>query len=104
MRLNVQKLLTTIPITIFLSLIGCGTDTLVSNQEQADFREIAWNHISQEEKEQVVGDWRDARVQIAEFSGENAVWVTFDSDSFLGPIIVIIDLKTKAVISTLPRF
>ena len=104
MKANCQQPPILISLIILLALISCGPDILVPNQDKADFREIAWNHINQEEKEQVIGDWRDARVQIAKFDGENTVWVTFNSDSFLGPIIVIIDLSTKVIITTLPRF
>ena len=104
MKTTLKQLLTRMPLTILLGLISCGTDVLLPDQGKADFREIAWNYINQEEREQVVGDWRVAPVQIAEFNGENSVWVTFDSDSFLGPIIVILDLNTRTVITTLPRF
>ena len=104
MKANSQQPPILISFIILLALISCGPDILGSNQERAAFREIAWNHITQEEKEQVIGDWRVAPVQVAEFNGEDSVWVTFDSDSFLGPIIVILDLSTKVIITTLPRF
>ncbi len=92
-----------VQLTIFFGLLGCGNDFLISNHEKAAFRQIAWNYLTAEEKAQVIGDWRNAEVQVAEYKAQNAVWVTFDSDSFLGPFIVIIDINTKEVLDTLPR-
>ena len=92
-----------VQLTIFLGVLGCGNDFLISNHEKAAFRQIAWNYLALEEKAQVIGDWRNAEVQIAEYKEKSAVWVTFDSDSFLGPITVIVELKTKEILGTLPR-
>ncbi len=103
MRVNCQWLLTILQVTIFLGLLGCGNDFLVSNEEEAEFREIAWNYLTQEEKEQVIGDWRNAEVQFAGYEGKNAVCVTFNSNSFLGPITVIVDPDTKEILGTLLR-
>ncbi len=92
-----------VQLTIFFGLLSCGNDFLISNEEKAEYREIAWNYLTKDEKEQVIGDWRNAEVQIAEYKEKSAVWVTFDSDSFLGPITVIVELKTKEILGTLPR-
>ncbi len=92
-----------VQLTIFFGLLGCGNDFLISNHEKAAFRQIAWNYLTAEEKAQVIGDWRNAEVQVAEYKEKSAVWVTFDSDSFLGPITVIVELKTKEILGTLPR-
>ena len=92
-----------VQLTIFFGLLGCGNDFLISNHEKAAFRQIAWNYLTAEEKAQVIGDWRNAEVQAAEYKAKNAIWVTFDSDSFLGPITVIVEVKTKEIFGTLPR-
>jgi len=103
MKANLQWLLTIMQLTILLGMFGCGNDFLISNEEKGEYREIAWNYLTKDEKEQVIGDWRNAEVQIAEYEEKSAVWVTFDSDSFLGPITVIVELKTKEILGTLPR-
>ncbi len=92
-----------VQLAIFFGLLGCGNDFLISNHEKAAFRQIAWNYLTAEEKAQVIGDWRNAEVQVAEYKAKNAVWVTFDSNSFLGPITVIIDPHNKEILGTLSR-
>ena len=76
-------------------------------KDEDTFRELAWNQLSNVDKETVKHDWREAAVSLAEWNsvgiktdGLNrklVVSVTFntDRDGLLGPIVLYFDPYTK---------
>lgn len=99
---------------------GCGTvktnesPKAKTAQTTKDVREIAWNALSDSEKEEVIGTWKEAtvsKVKVDEhkfhledksFEGKEATMVTFLSKrkALLGDINKLIDEKSGKVIGT----
>ncbi|HEX9654579.1 MAG TPA: hypothetical protein VGA99_12795, partial [bacterium] len=83
----------TLRISLVLAVVawvqGCERSLLAPD---AEFRQIAWNDLTDAEKATVVGDWRGAPVEDAStlFPGREAVSVQFNTtqDPLLGPIVV----------------
>lgn len=81
-------------------------------QETKDVREIAWNALSDFERKQVIGDWKDATVSKVivdtsrfalndpSFDGKEVTMVTFPSknNALLGDISKLIDEKSYKVV------
>jgi hypothetical protein len=86
---------------------GCQPGEILLTDE-SEFRQIAWNDLSEAEKATVIGDWREAPVEDASslFPEREAVSVRFNTtqDPLLGPIMVFIDSETKEILGRGPRF
>ncbi|MGH7599249.1 MAG: hypothetical protein ACREOI_23065 [bacterium] len=94
-------------LVILAAMFGCEPKTnSASNDDDMEYRTIAWNHITEQEKATVTGDWRTARVQNMQWNDKNTVSVTFNTtdDALLGPIVIMIDPPAKTVVQQLPRF
>lgn len=97
-----KKILGSILVVVILSVLvqGCKGGIKTS---AAEYREIAWQSLTEAEQDSVTVEWRSAPVNFDDQyweTGEDAVSVTFNTkdDSFLGPIIVYIDPETKVVL------
>lgn len=94
-------------VLVFLLVQGCQQDEIIFTIE-SEFRQIAWNDLTETEKATVIGDWREAPVEdaTAYFPSREAVSVRFNTtqDPLLGPIIVFIDSQSKEVVGRSPRF
>lgn len=93
-------------IVLFAAILGCESKINSVTGDDMEYRTIAWNYITEQEKATVTGDWRAARVQVTQWNDKTAVSVTFNTteDALLGAIVVIIDPQTKKVVQQLPRF
>jgi hypothetical protein len=93
-------------LIIFVAMLGCESKINSVTGDDMEYRTIAWNHITEQEKATVTGDWRAAKVQTTQWNDKTAVSVTFNTtdDALLGPIVVVIDPPTKKVVQQLPRF
>jgi hypothetical protein len=71
------------------------------------FREIAWNSLSDRQRETVISDWMDAHTESCTYweNNQKAICVIFNTteDALLGPIIVYIDHNSLEVIEFQPR-
>lgn len=110
-------------ILILLSLVGCSDNKndkpILSPLPDADtiflvtassLREIAWKHLTQEEKSTVTGDWKKAKVTIVQWDEvplkkstvkpEVIYKVTFNTnqDGLLGPMGIYFDPVTKIIV------
>jgi hypothetical protein len=65
-----------------------------------DYREIAWNSISNAERETVNINWKDAKVEETTFNNKPVYSVLFTTsqDALLGPLIIYIDPVSKQVV------
>lgn len=92
-----------------LICVGCQHNMVAFTDKE--YRQIAWDFLSDDDKSAVTIDWRDARVEVVrmappgiiDYSGDLLAWVTFDTLSLLGPIIVLIQADTGEVIGIVPR-
>ncbi|MGH7601573.1 MAG: hypothetical protein ACREOI_34870 [bacterium] len=93
-------------LVIFAAMLGCEPKINSANDGDMEYRTIAWNSITEQEKATVTGDWRTAKVQATQWNDKTAVSVTFNTtdDALLGPIVIMIDPPTKTVVQQLPRF
>lgn len=94
---------------------GCSSDA-VSNLQDEQYRQIAWNALSDQQKETVITDVDEAKVNrddtytrvLSEDDTEEvqAVSVRFNTedDAILGPIVVYIDPETKEVLGQALRY
>lgn len=91
---------------IIAASLGCESKINSVTGDDMEYRTIAWNHITEQEKATLTGDWREARVQTMQWNDKAAVSVTFNTtdDALLGPIVVVIDPPAKKVVQQLPRF
>jgi len=101
-------LLSTIVLYAFI-LSGCQSP---DKKTIKDVREIAWNSLSDSERNEVIGDWKDATISKVTadtkrfnlidlaFEGKEVTIVTFRSskNSVLGDISKLVDEKTQKVI------
>ncbi|MEI4831228.1 hypothetical protein WAX78_17520 [Bacillus sp. FJAT-53711] len=107
-------------VVIFSSLLlgGCQTTDKQTNnktetaQTTKDVREIAWNSLSDSQKKEVIGEWKEAQVSktIADtkgfvltdrsFEGQEVTTVMFRStkSGLLGDIIKLVDEKSGKVV------
>ncbi|WP_316571777.1 hypothetical protein [Neobacillus sp. YIM B06451] len=100
-----------------LLLGGCfayqqSTNETESTQKVMDVREVAWNSLSNNEREEVIGGWKDAEVNTiivddrrfglndATYIGKEVTMVTFRSkkSEVLGNISKLVDENTQKVI------
>lgn len=86
-------------------------------QTTKDVREIAWNSLTDSERKEIVGDWKDAKVSKVtadtkrfslidpSFDGKEVTMVTLSSkkSALLGDIIKLVDEKTQKVIGRVMR-
>jgi hypothetical protein len=93
-------------LVLFAAMLGCESKINSVTGDDMEFRTIAWNYITEQEKATVTGDWHAARVQVTQWNDKAAVSVTFNTtnDALLGPIVIMIDPPTKKVVQQLPRF
>lgn len=113
------KLLVLLAI-VFFSLLMVGIPKPVQHrivksetaQTTKDVREIAWNSLSESERNEVIGDWKHATVSnvIADtkrfalvdhsFEGKEVKEVTFRStkSAILGDISKLVDVKSQKVV------
>lgn len=98
-----------------LTWAGCSSDA-ISHLEDEQYRQTAWNDLSDQQKETVTTDVDEAKINrndtytrmLSEDDREEvpAVSVTFNTeyDAMLGPIVVYIDPETKEVLGHGVRF
>ena len=93
-------------LVLFAAMLGCESKINSVTGDDMEYRTIAWNFITAQEKATVTGDWHAAKVQTMQWNNKAAVSVTFNTkdDALLGPIVVVIDPSTKKVVQQLPRF
>ncbi len=93
-------------LIIFAAMPGCEPKINSATDEDMEYREIAWNYITEQEKATVTGDWRAAKVQATQWNDKAAISVIFNTkdDALLGPIVIIVDPQTKKAVQQLPRF
>jgi hypothetical protein len=95
-----KKLVKCVLVILMLSVLSQGCKSGLETTA-AEYREIAWTSLTEAEQTGVTSDWRNAPVNFEDKyweTGEDAVSVTFDTDSFLGPIVVYIDPITNVVL------
>jgi hypothetical protein len=92
-------------LILFAAVLGCESKINSVTGDDMEYRTIAWNHLTDQEKATVTGDWRTAKVQLTQWNDKTAVSVTFNTtdDARLGPIVIIIDPQTKKVVLQLGR-
>jgi hypothetical protein len=105
---------------VFFSLLLVGIQKPVQHREiktettqiTKDVREIAWNSLSESERDEVIGDWKDATISnvLADtkrfslidhsFDGKEVKMVTFRSNksAILGDISKLVDEKSQKVV------
>ncbi|MCM3784794.1 hypothetical protein M3231_17650 [Neobacillus mesonae] len=98
---------------VIMSFVGC-SNAKPPTEDVTDLRQAAWSSLSENAKEEVVGDWKFANVERVELnvlpivqSGgkppqvDNLYRVTFKTnrDEFLGPIQVYVDGDSKEIVS-----
>ena len=93
-------------LILFAAMLDCESKINSVTGDDMEYRTLAWNYLTEQEKTTVVGDWRAAKVEATQWNDKAAVSVAFNTtaDALLGPIIVIIDPQTKKVVQQLPRF
>jgi hypothetical protein len=89
--------------TLLVIFIGCNRDkSIMESYNDMQYREIAWNCLSAEEKESVTHDWRKAEVSHCLYweTKQDAVCVTFHTkyDPLIAPIIVFIKKDTLKIL------
>lgn len=89
-----------IPLMLLLCLMlsSCSKE----NIPESEIWEIAWSSLSEAEKSTITVDWRAAPVADTTYHDTRAYSVTFstsvDNMLLLGPIVIYVDFKTKAVL------
>lgn len=93
-------------LIIFAAMLGCEPKVNRADDDDIEYRTIAWNSITEQEQATVTGDWRAAKVENKRWNGQDAVSVTFNTtfDALLGPIVIIVDPQTKKAAQKLPRY
>ena len=68
-------------------------------------REIAWNSLSDQQKNTVNIDWKQAPVTESTYNQKSAFAVIFNTsnDALLGPIIVYVETSSKVVLGQVLR-
>jgi hypothetical protein len=93
---------------ITLSIMGCGN----TQSKEQDIRKIVWNKLPNESKKEVIGTWKDAKLEKVvvnkkfvylndvKYDGKELYHVVFKTknDSLLGPIGSYIDPETKEIV------
>ena len=76
-----------------------------SEDELEEIREIAWNSLTEREKESVTIDWEDAVIESGTYENNEVHMVRFNTtdDPLLGPIVVYVDKNNKKVLGQLLR-
>ena len=115
---QMRLILLSVTVFSFLLVNGCqttdnqaGSKTEVT-QIMKDVREIAWNSLSNSEREEVIGKWKEAEIsktvantkrfflQDRSFEGKEVTIVTFRStkSALLGDITKLVDEKSQKVV------
>jgi hypothetical protein len=85
--------------------------TKTKTQEE-DLRQVIWDKLSQESKAEIIGTWKDAKMEKvignkqrsylkdARYDGKELFHIVFSTnrDNLLGPIGVYIDPETKEIV------
>lgn len=95
---------------LFLSLALAGCSTNQATQQKNDLKEVVWNQLSKEAKEEIVGTWENAKVEKVtlqnhafqnseQYMGKELLRVSFDSSkTTLGPVVVYVDPENKKIV------
>lgn len=99
-----MKHLTIFAFVLLLIFTSCKKD--YTNDSYSQIRASAWNILSAEEKKSVKGEWQESIVNETTYMDKNAFSVTFHTsdEQLLGPIIVYLDVNSRAVIGKGMRF
>ena len=92
----------------FFVAIGCNRDkNPLSESTDLQFRHVAWNFLSEYDRETVTIDWREAAItrDVNWGNQQNTISVIFPTtlDALLGPIVVVIDPESLQVLGIVPR-
>jgi hypothetical protein len=92
-------------LLLTFAISSCKKDNLKKELE-AEYRQIAWNHLVPSVQAKVTTKVEDARIDYAVRDGQETVSVMFNTteDLMLGPIIVYILIADKHVLGVAPRF
>jgi hypothetical protein len=98
-----KKLLFLIMIVSIPFVQGCKKDK--DSDPDLQIREIAWNYLNSQAQATVNVDWRKVPVTETTYNGVSVYAVTFNTkdDALLGPIIVYVDVSSKAVLGQMLR-
>lgn len=93
------------------AIVGCSDTSESATADASILREVAWNSLSDSAKDEVVGEWKDAKVEVVIPSNmpnvravgkehDDTYQVTFNStrDELLGPFVVYVDGSTQEIL------
>ncbi|MEK5645478.1 hypothetical protein BK138_35325 [Paenibacillus rhizosphaerae] len=106
-------------VSVFV-LSACQEQLVLTDEEQAKYREIAWNAVDTEQRKHVVKNWTEADVSTFKYKdqwiapqkdrsrlkNQELVMVSFstDQDGLLGPIVVVINPGDNSIAGYFPRY
>ena len=101
--------------SLFMIRANPSNDELIlkyAQSQEGDLRQVIWDKLSQESKAEIVGTWKDAKMEKVignkrfsnlkdeRYDGKELIHIVFSTkqDHLLGPIGVYIDPETKEVV------
>jgi hypothetical protein len=87
------------------------SSTILKTQEE-DLRQVIWDKLSQESKAEIIGTWKDAKMEKVignkqrsylkdeRYDGKELFYIVFSTkrDNLLGPIGVFVNPETKEIV------
>lgn len=118
MKKNFQMILLIIFIIVFALLSGC-TKINGSFFNGKDIREVVWSQLSMDEQNEIVGTWKDGkiekdtarknsstfRLEDPDFDGKEVYIITFKSkyEPVIGNVQKLVDMKSRKIVGTALR-
>ena len=90
-------------LLFMISLSACEKEEVLS--PEMEYRRIAWESLSDAERQTVTTDWPKAQLYYTKYKDEDVAAVHFNTklDGLLGPITLYISVSTKKVVGGIPR-
>jgi hypothetical protein len=99
-------------IFIILIIVGCSNSNGRVQSNEQDIKKIVWNKLTNESKKEIIGTWKDAKLEKVivnkkfiylsdvKYDGKELYHVVFKTknDSLLGPIGSYVDPETKEIV------
>lgn len=118
MKNNFRMILLIILIIVFALLSGC-TKINESVFMGKDIREIVWSQLSVDERNEIIGTWKDGkiekdtakkdsinfRLEDPNFDGKEVYLITFKSkyEPVIGNVQKLVDIKSRKIVGTALR-
>jgi outer membrane biogenesis lipoprotein LolB len=103
-------------LLVFNLLTGCSINNSDKNVNGKDIRQIVWEQLSQEEQNEIIGNWKDGKIEeiIAEkdsrqfslkdeeLDGKEVYLITFKSknEAVIGDVQKLVDIESNKIVGT----